>query len=190
MLIEESLVPNIKDIITHKDFCTISCLSSSLDCRVKAYLHNNTIRVILETPTSAVQDACYEACKVPLETPAEPEPPEVHEYVLEFLQAVASAPTWVAPEEEIAHVPSDCNAVQYNASAKPKPTEAESLQQRCQFQANHILHGNGWEHCRRCRETVDELATQASQVSTEARTERKDFVSEFVEAGRGRGRGR
>jgi hypothetical protein len=190
MPMEESSVPDIEDVMTHEDFCTISCPSSGSDCGAEAYSHDNTVRVISETTTSAVQDACYEACKVPLETPAEPEPPEVPEYVPEFLQAVASAPTWVAPEEEIAQVPSDCDAVQDDASVEPKPTEAESLQQRCQFQANHILHGNGWEHCRRCRETVDELATQASQVSTEARTERKDFVSGFVEAGRGRGRGR
>jgi hypothetical protein len=54
MPIEESLLPNIKDVIIYKDFYIISCLSLGLDYRVKAYLHNNTVKVILETLLSIV----------------------------------------------------------------------------------------------------------------------------------------
>lgn len=168
MPMEQSSVPEIKDDMMHEDFGTISCPSSGSDCGVEAYSHDNTARETFEMLTSAVQDACYETCEAPMETCAEPEPPEVPEYALESPQLVACAPTWEAPEEEIVQVPSDCDAVQDDTSAEPEATEAEPLHQRCQFQANHILHGNGWEHCRRCRETVEELVHQASQVSIEA----------------------
>lgn len=168
MPMEQSSVHEIKDDMMHEDFCTISCPSSGSDCGVEAYSHDNTARETFEMLTSAVQDACYETCEVSMETSAEPEPPEVPEYAPESPQLVACAPTWEAPEEDIVQVPSDCDAIQNGTSAEPEATEPEPLHQRCQFQANHILHGNGWEHCRRCRETVEELALQASQVSIEA----------------------
>jgi hypothetical protein len=40
----QSCEQDVKDVATSKDFYVISCLSSSLDSKVKAYLYNNTAK--------------------------------------------------------------------------------------------------------------------------------------------------
>ena len=153
--LEQSCKPDVKDATTPKDFCTISCLSSNLDCEVEAYPHNNATKSNCETPRATVYDVCCDPCEMPEETAPESEP-AVSEQVPDSPQPVACEPTL---EDEIVPASTKCEAIENDAPPKQSLRHRTSSRP-CSLQTTHILEGNGWEECRRCRETVKSLTVR------------------------------
>jgi hypothetical protein len=153
--LEQSCESDVEDVATSEDFCTISCPSSDSDCEAEAYPHNDATESNCETPRATVYDVCCDPCEMPEEIAPESEP-AVSEQVPDSPQPVACEPTL---EDEIVPASTECEAIENDAPPEQSLSHRTSSRP-CFLQTTHILEGNGWEGCRRCRETVKSLAVQ------------------------------
>jgi hypothetical protein len=152
----QSCEQGVEDVATSEDFCTISCPSSDLDCEVEAYSYNDTAEINREAPRATVYDVCCDSYEMPEETVPEPEL-AVPGQVPDSPPPIACEQTWEALKEESAPTSTECDAIENDAPSEQFLRHRTSSRS-CHLQASHILEGNGWEQCRRCRETVRNLA--------------------------------
>jgi hypothetical protein len=153
--LEQSCEPDVEDVASSEDFCTISCPSSDSDCEVEAYPHNDATESNCETPRATLYDVRCDPCEMPEETAPDSEP-AVSEQVPDSPQPVACEPTL---EDEIVPASIKCEAIENDASPEQSVWYRTSSRP-CFLQTTHILEGNGWEECRSCRQTVKGLAVQ------------------------------
>jgi hypothetical protein len=92
-----------------------------------------------------------------MEVPVESEP-EASEHVPDSPQSAACEPTWEHWKDEVKSVPTECEAVACDVLNEPgtgdnNPQESAGAS-RCRFEAGHILKGDEWRACDRCRDDV------------------------------------
>jgi hypothetical protein len=157
--------PDIEDPVASDNFYTISCPPSEFsDCEVEACLHGSIAVDNCEKSEQAIEEICYEPCEVLMEAPVESEP-GVSECVPDSPQSAACEPTWEHWKDEVTSVPTEREAVDYDVLVEPRPGHNNPLQEsarasRCRFEARHILEGDEWRTCDRCREAVKNLRSK------------------------------
>jgi hypothetical protein len=161
--VEDCCGSDIEDPVASENFYTISCPPSEFsDCEVEAGLHGSVAVDNCEKSEQATEEICYEPCEVLMEAPVDSEP-GVSECVPDSPQSAACEPTWEHWKDEVTSVPTEREAVDCDVLVEPgqghnNPLQESARASRCRFEARHILEGDEWRTCDRCREVMKELS--------------------------------
>lgn len=172
--VEDHCGPEKEDSVASENSCTISCPPSEFtDCGVEACANISTATDHCEMSEQAIEKTCYESCDVSMAVPVD-SGPEVLDCVPEspppdVYEPAACEPSWEPWTDEVVSVPTECEAAGCDVLTEPEagiksPPQNFSSSRRCHLETRHILEGDGWRTCNRCREAVERLSFQMQSV--------------------------
>lgn len=154
------------DAVSSDDFSTISCPPSEAPaCETEPCPYGPTAEESCETTQDSPRVTSSELCEATVEAWSDTEPvPETYVELEAEVLDVECEPTIGPVAEESAAAPSECFDVPIECVEVT--TECAIYEEEvindwpCPLQGQHVLRGDGWKHCMRCRAVVERLATQ------------------------------